>query len=114
MPDIGRTVPEMVLNRVVFPAPLGPTIAANSPAFIRIVMPFRTGTPPYPALNASISSIGDPPALAHIGIDHGGILRDVRGLPLGQHGTLVEHDEAMDQPHHGLHGVFDDDDRDAL
>ena len=35
LPAIGRTMPEMVLNKVVLPAPLGPTIAANSPASTR-------------------------------------------------------------------------------
>jgi hypothetical protein len=28
-PALGRTMPEMVLNRVVLPAPFGPTMATN-------------------------------------------------------------------------------------
>jgi hypothetical protein len=29
LPAVGRRVPEMVLNRVVLPAPFGPTIDTN-------------------------------------------------------------------------------------
>ena len=31
-----------------------------------------------------------------------------------QHGAVVKHQEAIDQPHHRMHRVLDDDDRDAL
>src|SRR5581483_5298971 len=103
----------MVLNSVVLPAPLGPTIATRSPDSTRIVTEFSTGTPPYPAHKPRISSMGDSPPLAEVGVDHRGIPGDVRRLPRGQHRAVVEHDEPVHQTDHGLHGVLDDDDRDA-
>jgi len=36
------------------------------------------------------------------------------GWPSGQHRAVVEHHEAIDQPHHRLHGVFNDGDGDAF
>ena len=38
----------------------------------------------------------------------------VSGRAFDQHGAVIEHDEAVDQAHHGLHGVLDDDDGDAV
>ena len=43
VPALGRTMPEIVLNSVVLPAPFGPTIATNWPASTLIETPFRTG-----------------------------------------------------------------------
>ncbi|MEY9922041.1 hypothetical protein ABIF99_008356 [Bradyrhizobium japonicum] len=42
-PPLGFTMPEIVLNSVVLPAPLGPTIATNWPAPTLIDTSFRTG-----------------------------------------------------------------------
>ena len=52
--------------------------------------------------------------LAQVGFDHRGIARDGFRRALGQHRAVIQHDETVDQPHHGLHGVLDDDDGDAL
>jgi hypothetical protein len=45
-PASADTIPEMVLNNVVLPAPLGPTTATSSPASTRIDTWSSTGTPP--------------------------------------------------------------------
>ena len=44
LPAVGRSVPEMVLNSVVLPAPFGPTIETNWPASTAIDTPCSTGT----------------------------------------------------------------------
>src|SRR3981189_346470 len=89
-PALGGTIPEMVLNSVVLPAPLGPTIATNSPAPTRMLTSFSTGTAPHPPPRASISSIGGSPALSQVRVDHRRITGNVGGLPLGQHSAIVE------------------------
>ena len=44
LPALGLTMPEMVLNSVVLPAPFGPTIETNAPASTAIETPCSTGT----------------------------------------------------------------------
>ena len=43
-PAISFTVPEIALNSVVLPAPLGPTMATNWPSSTTTETPFSTGT----------------------------------------------------------------------
>ena len=43
-PEVGLTTPEMVLNKVVLPAPFGPTTETNSPFATVIETRLRTGT----------------------------------------------------------------------
>src|SRR5918998_795115 len=72
-----------------------------------------TGKPPYPALTFSTLSIGRP-LLAEVRRDDAWLARDGLGLAFHQHSAVVENDEAVDEAHHGLHGVLDNDDGDAL
>src|SRR5262245_60060052 len=108
-PDLGARMPEMVLKRVVLPAPFGPTMETNWPASTETDTPRITGKSPSPALSASTFSIGGP-LLAEVGLDDARMACHRLRAALHQHRAVVEHDEAIDQAHHGLHGVLDDDD----
>jgi hypothetical protein len=45
-PDPAGTTPEMALNNVVLPAPLGPTIATNCPSSTETETPRSAASPP--------------------------------------------------------------------
>ena len=54
------------------------------------------------------------PALAEIGLDDLGVADDVVRLAGGDQPAMVEHGEMIDQLHHRLHRVLDDQDGDAV
>ena len=56
-PLAARTRPEMVRNRVVLPAPFGPTTATASPEPTSRLTPCSASTAPYLATRDSTSSI---------------------------------------------------------
>src|SRR3954452_1428900 len=58
LPPAGATVPEIALNRVVLPAPFGPTIATNCPSLTVSDTPRSAASPPYLTERSWISSIG--------------------------------------------------------
>src|SRR5690606_21422569 len=114
-PDMVDTVPDMVLNNVLLPAPLGPTMDTKSPSRTATDTPFRTGNAEYPATRLSISSsIFLAPFFAQVGFDDTGVLRNGLRISNGQHFAVVQHDKLVNQPDHRLHGVLDDDDGHAL
>src|SRR5690554_3950988 len=112
-PAMAWTEPEIVLNRVLLPAPLGPTIATNSPSLTVMFTSLRTGTAEYPATSCLISSIFSAPLFSQIGLNHPLVLRDGLRFANDQHSPVVQYHELVDQTHHGLHGVLDNDDSDA-
>src|SRR5690606_16396749 len=112
-PAMGVRVPEIVLKRVVLPAPFGPTIETNSPSPTLRLTPFSTGTPEYPAVMFSTSSMGHP-LFAEIGLDDAWVLDDSLWWPFDEHRAMIEHYETVGHAHHGLHRVLNDDDRHAL
>src|SRR5215813_7585883 len=93
LPAASGTIPEIVLNSVVLPAPFAPITATSSPAFTSIETSDNAVRPPYLALTCSSFSIGHP-FLAKIGLDHLRIPDDCPGIAVGDHHAVVEHDEA--------------------
>src|SRR5260370_15007405 len=62
-------MPLTQLSTLVFPAPLGPISASNSPASAASEMPSSTTRPPNRSFSASISSSAIPPPTAAILLD---------------------------------------------
>ena len=54
------------------------------------------------------------PAFPEVSVDHCGVLGYVARLPFGQNRAPVQHQKAIDQSHHCLHRVFNDDYGDAF
>src|SRR5580692_8619064 len=85
-------------------------------------MPHSTWISPYPAHSLRSSTIGESAMgsvplrvlLAEIGVDHGGILDDVARLPVGNHLSVVQHDDAGTDVEHDLHQVLDHHDGDTV
>src|SRR5690606_42156917 len=110
-PDMVDTVPDMVLNNVLLPAPLGPTMDTKSPSRTATDTPFRTGNAEYPATRLSISSsIFLAPFFAQIGFDDTGVLCNGLWSSNRQHVAMLQHDKRVSQPGRRLHGVLDGDD----
>ena len=65
----GTTVPEMALNSVVLPAPLGPTMATNCPSLTCNDTSVSACDPPYETVSDSTCSNGVHPFAAEIGFD---------------------------------------------
>src|SRR5215468_3084132 len=107
-PDTGRTVPAIVLNSVVLPAPLGPTMAINWPSPTVIETSRRACKPPY--ATCKFSMLSTHPPLSQICLDDLRFPGHLLGRALRQHAAMIEHNKAIDQTHHGAHGVFDHDD----
>src|SRR3990172_4266961 len=57
-PPVGRRMPEMMLNRVVLPAPLGPMIEVTDPGFTSKLTPESAWSPPKRWLTLSATSTG--------------------------------------------------------
>src|SRR5215471_15021383 len=114
-PAVGRTMPQMALRSVDFPAPLLPTRVTISPVSTRRLTWRRICTSPYPALSCSTSSTG-PLCLAasEVGGHHVGIVEHLHGRPLRQPLAVEEHHDAIRQIADGLHHVLDHDEGDAL
>src|SRR5690606_33634740 len=112
-PDVTGASPEIALNSVLLPAPFGPTTATSSPAPTRSDTPLSAGMRPYATRSSAISSIPFEPLPAEISLDHGRVARDRVRVAACEHRAVIEHDEAIDEPHHCVHRVLDDHDRDA-
>src|SRR5215471_9444886 len=89
-PATGVTTPEIVLNKVVLPAPFGPTTATNSPRSTSSDLIFSTVHP----------------LLTEIGFDHRWVPDNVSRRAACDHSTVVEHTEMIRKLHHGVHGVL--------
>src|SRR5579863_7777989 len=107
LPAVGRRIPDMVLNRVVLPAPLGPTMATNWPASTWIDTSLSTGRAEYPVESPSMCSMSHP-FFAEIGLDDPDVAGHLFGLAFDQHCAVIEHEEVVDQANHRLHRVLDD------
>src|SRR5437660_1739329 len=110
-PDSSGTTPEMARKSVVFPAPFGPTIATNSPLPTCRSTPSRARNPPYDTRTDSSCSTGRPP-LAEIRFDHRRIARHCGWIADCANFAVVEDEQSVGEPHHRMHGVLDDNDRD--
>src|SRR6266436_9404909 len=113
-PPLGHTVPEMALNSVVLPAPLGPTMDTNWPARTASEISQSAVKPPYATERDSTASTDRRPFLAEVGLDDALVVDDLARLADCQDGAMVEHDEALGEPHHGAHRMLDDHDGHAL
>src|SRR5258705_5887357 len=58
-PDVGRSRPEMRLNSVVFPAPLGPITASSSPSRTSSPTSVTIVAPPMTSPRSLVARIGD-------------------------------------------------------
>src|SRR4051794_14477100 len=108
-PAASGTTPEIALNKVVLPAPLGPTTAMNSPALTSMETSVSADRPPYLTVALSSLSIGHP-LVAEIGLDHFRPPDHLAGRTDRDDLAMIEHHEAVDEFDHRMHGVFDDDD----
>src|SRR3984893_15278442 len=113
-PPLGRTVPEIALHSVVLPAPLGPTMDPNWPAGTAAEIPQSAVKPPYVTERDSTASTHRRPFLAEVGLDDALVVDDLARLADCQDGAMVEHNEALGEPHHGAHRMLDDHDGHAL
>src|SRR3984885_11079486 len=105
--------PEMVLNKVVLPAPLGPTTATNWPSSTSSDTSFKALSPPYATLSDRIFSTFHP-LPAEIGFNHRRILHHLGGSAAGDQLAMVEYAEFVDQFHHRLHRVLNNGDGNAI
>src|ERR1700730_13260034 len=112
-PPFGRTVPEIALNSVVLPAPLGPTMDTNWPPRTLSEISQSAVRPPYATVRDSTVSTDRRPFLAEVGLDDARVVDDLAPLADRQYPTVVEHDEALGEPHHGAHRMLDNHDSDA-
>src|SRR5215813_4027177 len=114
LPPLGRRVPEMALNSVVFPAPLGPTMDTNwlEPTASEISQ--SAVKPPYATERDSTASTNYRPFLTEVGLDDTAIVDDLARLADCQDGTVVEHHEALGKSHHRAHRMLDDHDGHTL
>src|ERR1700761_99995 len=87
-PACGRKMPEIVLNKVVLPAPFGPTMATNWPASTWIDTSFSTGRAEYPAESPSMCSMRHP-FFSEIGFDDLAVARHRLRLAFKQHRAVV-------------------------
>src|SRR6516225_4125009 len=125
-PSRGRRSPLMVLSRVDFPAPFGPTTQVIPPCMTLMDTPRRTSPPPYPATTPATSSAqlscagaGDSGCGAvivflcrsKVGVEHPVVVADhVRRA--GDHRVpVVEDGHPVAQAHHELHVVLHDEER---
>src|SRR5260370_22883783 len=70
--------------------------------------------PPYATERDSTASTDRRPFLAEVGLDDALVVDDLARLADCQDGAMVEHDEALGEPHHGAHRMLDDHDGHAL
>src|SRR3972149_2976006 len=105
-PRAGRS-PATALMNVVFPAPLGPTIATSSPSPPGRETSQRAGASPYPTWSRSTPSIRPP----EVRLDHLRVTHDVaRGALLDDPAVVQDH-HAVREVHDGPHDVLHEDDR---
>src|SRR6516164_10125091 len=110
LPPLGRRVPEMALNSVVFPAPLGPTMDTNRPEPTASEISQSAVKPPYVTERDSAASTDYRPFLSEVRLDDAPVVDDLARLADCQDGAVVEHHEAFGKPHHGAHRMLDDHD----
>src|SRR6266480_4521321 len=109
-PPRGATAPEIALNRVVLPAPFGPTMETNWRSPTDSETSHSAVNPPYATVISSSSSTGCRPFLAEIGLDHALLVGDLARPASHQDSAVVEHHQSAGEPHHGAHRVLDDHD----
>src|SRR5262249_31069224 len=114
LPPLGRRVPEMALNSVVFPAPLGPTMDTNwlEPTASEISQ--SAVKPPYVTERDSTASTDCRPFLTEVSLDDAPIVDNLARLADRQDGAGADPHEALGKPHHGAHRMLDDHDGHTL
>src|SRR5882757_2552274 len=119
-PEAAGTSPETVLSRVVFPAPLEPTMQVISPDSTARLISHSTRTSPYPALSPSIVRSGSATGrlrreaasefLAEICLDDPLVLHDIGGASFRDELPMVKDQHALGERHHDFHQMLDDED----
>src|SRR5512139_429944 len=101
----GRS-PEMVLRRLVLPAPLAPMIVTISPARMCIVTFFSTFSRPYPASRFLILSMPASRLVPEVHADHFPVLLDREGPVLRDLLPEAQDDDLVRDPHDERHVVL--------
>src|SRR5207237_584381 len=112
-PACNGTTPEIARNSVVLPAPLGPTIATNWPSATSMLTSCNACRPPYDTETPSSRSTGRP-FLAEIRLDHRRQIDHRRRLAGRKHFAVIQNHQPVGEPHHRVHGVLDDGDRNTF
>src|SRR5512139_2925791 len=105
-PERAGRRPEMVLRRLVFPAPLAPMIVTISPARMCIVTFFSTFSRPYPASRFLILSMPASRVVPEVHADHFPVLLDREGPVLRDLLSETQHDDLVRDPHDERHVVL--------
>src|SRR6266571_2956306 len=107
-PALGRMMPQMVLSRVDFPAPLLPTSVTISPASTDRLTWRRICTSPYPTLSCSTSSMALlREAAAEIGGDDVRVVEHLPRRAFRQLLAVEKHHDTVGEVADGLHHVLD-------
>src|SRR5215470_20404238 len=104
-PAVGRSSPEIARTVVLLPAPLAPKRQTSSPWSTRSETPWSTSTAPYATRTSS--SVSKDLVRPEVGPDHLGVPLDRAGRALGDRAAIVEHDDAVAEPHDQVHVVLD-------
>src|SRR5262249_16079713 len=117
VPRRGRTVPRIVRSAVVLPAPLAPISVTISRGATDSEMPRSARMLAYDVWTSTRSSTDLPQvryggelllvAGAQIRLDHARVALDLGRRALGDPHPVVEHGDAIRDPHHDAHVVLD-------
>ncbi len=121
-PDAARGFPQIVINKVDFPAPLAPMSVTISPCWIETSTPAQRldiaveGLDPgYLEHHAPPASLGTGTALlAEIGSDHGWVVANLLRRPFGNFLPVIEDDDVIGDLHDHAHVVLDQQDADTV
>src|SRR5690606_23282129 len=105
VPDVGFFSPDTERSVVVLPAPLAPMRQTISPSLTSNEMPLMAWITPKWTFRSLTSSIGR--LLSQVGLDHQRVVADVLGRALTDDGAVVEHVDALADPHDEAHVVLD-------
>src|SRR4029078_5252697 len=103
---------------VVLPAPFAPSNTTTSASSTYRSTPRNTWMGPYPASRLATRSmvvIVRPSCRlrSQVGLDHALIVLDLTGRSLVDLAAEIQHDDAVGDPHHELHVVLDEQDRET-
>src|SRR5512139_2873489 len=112
-PERARRSPEMVLRRLVFPAPLAPMIVTISPDRMCIETFFSTLSRPYPDSRFLILSMPASRVVPEVHADHFPVLLDREGPVLRDLLPETQYDDLVRDPHDERHVVLHEEHGDA-
>src|SRR5256885_2995410 len=106
------TVHDTARSVVVLPAPFGPRTATSSPSPTSSETPCSARTWPYRASTSSSSSRAELLGIRpEVGLDHRRVVLHLARRAASDPAAEVEHVHAVGDPHHHLHVVLDQQDR---